>query len=446
MYNPSVKLSLYSALRMQDASCIAFVGAGGKTTAIFKVAREMSQPVIVTATTHFGTWQTQYADNHIIASDDAFIKQLEEKLQGVLLITGEVEGDRTKSIDEELLTQLHSHCKSHSIPLLIEADGSRQKSLKAWADHEPPIPSFVDQVVHVVGMGGLGKPLTDEFVHRAEIFSEISGLNIGEAVTAKSIENVLVHKDGGLKNIPSGAKRCLILNQADTSEIQSIVHSMKGNLLPCFHNIVVANLKDDLIHAVHEPIAGIILAAGEASRFGKPKQLLDWKGEPFVRVIAQTAIRAGLSPVVVVTGANSEKIEKAIRDLDVKIAHNDNWKSGQGSSIKIGTQSLPKECGGAIFLLADQPQVNTSILHALMEKHAEALYPVVAPMVIDQRANPVLFDRVTFPELLKIEGDTGGRSVFHNYRVEYLPWHDESLLLDVDTPEQYQRLVSDEDL
>ena len=146
------------------------------------------------------------------------------------------------------------------------------------------------------------------------------------------------------------------------------------------------------------------------------------------------------------TGAHAEQVKATIQDLDVITAHNNDWKSGQGSSIKVGVESLPKECGGAVFLLADQPQVNTSILHALIEKHAEALYPVVAPMVIDRRANPVLFDRVTFPDLMSIEGDTGGRSIFHKYRVEYLPWHDESLLLDVDTPEQYQKLISNEDL
>ncbi len=100
----------------------------------------------------------------------------------------------------------------------------------------------------------------------------------------------------------------------------------------------------------------------------------------------------------------------------------------------------------AIFLLADQPQVTTSILRALMEKHAEGLHPVVAPMVMDRRANPVLFDRVTFPDLASLQGDVGGRAILHKYRVEYLPWHDDRLLLDVDTPEMYKRLISDENL
>jgi molybdenum cofactor cytidylyltransferase len=175
------------------------------------------------------------------------------------------------------------------------------------------------------------------------------------------------------------------------------------------------------------------------------KQLLDWHGESFVRTVAKTALEAGCSPVIVVTGANADQIGSAVMDLDVKLAHNPDWKSGQGSSIKTGITCDPTiPSRGAIFLLADQPQVTISILRALMEKHAEELHPIVAPMVMDQRANPVLFDRSTFNDLASIQGDVGGRAIFHKHRVEYLPWHDDRLLLDVDTPEMYQRLISDE--
>jgi CTP:molybdopterin cytidylyltransferase MocA len=58
----------------------------------------------------------------------------------------------------------------------------------------------------------------------------------------------------------------------------------------------------------------------------------------------------------------------------------------------------------------------------------------------------VLFDRSTFGDLATLEGDMGGRAIFHKHRVEYLPWHDDRLLLDVDTPEMYQRLLSDDTL
>jgi molybdenum cofactor cytidylyltransferase len=472
-----MNLSIAQALRVDSAPCIAFVGAGGKTTALFKLARQLPSPVIVTATSHLGSWQFSLADRHILTDSPAPLEELEHGLQGVILVTGKMDGDRSKPIDEHLLHWLAQFCGYHSIPLLIEADGSRQKPLKAWAEHEPPIPDFVKHVVQVIGLSGLGKPLNDEFVHRPEIFSMISGLHIGETITPNVITRVLTEGQGGLKNIPDQARKTVLMNQADSDELQSSANRMVRPLLSTFDSIIISNLSEEKIFAVHEHIAGVILAAGESTRYGQVKQLLDWRGKPFIRVVAQTALEAGLSPVVVVTGAQAEKIEIAINDLDVKVVFNSDWKSGQGSSIKVGVEalrsppSLPQiqqpnlllktpisnagfgggtqrveRVGGAIFLLADQPQVTTSVIRALVEKHAEGLYPIVAPMVIDQRANPVLFDRSTFAALLTIEGDMGGRAIFHKHRVEYLPWHDDRLLLDVDTPEMYQRLISDETL
>ncbi len=183
-------------------------------------------------------------------------------------------------------------------------------------------------------------------------------------------------------------------------------------------------------------------------RFGQPKQLLDWRGEPFVRVVAQTALEAGLSPVIVViTGANAEEVEAKIKDLPVIIVRNEKWQSGQSSSIRVGVKALPANAGSAIFLLSDQPQITADVIRALIEHHTTELYPIVAPLVMmEQRANPVLFDCTTFPDLLELEGDVGGRAIFSKYPVEYLPWHDDRLLLDVDKPEDYQRLIEDDTL
>ena len=448
-------LSLAQALRVHSSPCVAFIGSGGKTTALFQLARTLSNnagtsPVIVTATSHLGVWQLGSADHHIIADAPDSIEGLEHGLRGVILITGEREGDRTKPINDNLMNWLQQFCGYHSIPLLIEADGSRGKPLKAWAEHEPPIPAFVELVVQVVGLTGLGKPLNDENVHRVEIFSRLSGLSIGESITQDSMLRVLRHLDSGLKNIPAKARRVALLNQADTHELQSAARGMAEALMDTYDSVIISSLEKEKIFAVHEGVAGIILAAGESKRFGQPKQLLDWKGQPFVRAVAKTALEAGLSPIVVISGAYAEQVETAVKDLNVIVINNQEWKSGQGSSIRAGIKTLTRgpspHMGGAIFLLTDQPQVTTSIIRALVEKHAEGLYPVVAPMVIDQRANPVLFDRSTFPDLMALEGDVGGRAIFHKYRVEYLPWHDDRLLLDVDTPEMYQRLISDETL
>jgi molybdenum cofactor cytidylyltransferase len=455
-----MSMTLARALRIGSSPCIAFTGAGGKTTALFQLARQLPPPVIVTATSHLGIWQIPFADKHIITETPSALEEIEDRLRGVILVTGSIEEDRTKPINDNLLDWLRQFCGYHSIPLLIEADGARQKPLKAWAGHEPAVPPFVDHVLQVAGLAGLGKLLNDESVHRPELFSKLSGLKIGEPITTESLIRVLEHVEGGLKNIPIGARVSTLLNQADTPELQSLAHAMVQPLLAIYHSVVISNLKEEKILAVHEPIAGIVLAAGQSSRFGQPKQLLDWHGQPFVRAVAQNALDAGLSPVVVVIGANGEKVGAAVMDMDVKVVRNDEWKNGQASSIKAGVLSLPspslratspkifgfgegwEAVGGAVFLLADQPQITTSVIRGLVEKHAEGLYPIVAPMVLDQRANPVLFDRGTFSDLTTLEGDVGGRAIFHKHRVEYLPWHDDSLLLDVDTPEHYQRLIS----
>jgi molybdenum cofactor cytidylyltransferase len=472
-----VGLTLARALRLSpsiQSEGIAFVGSGGKTTAMFQVARELNDrdaplesrrfemPVVVTTTTHLGAWQIPLADQHFIAQSP---NDLPSEFHGVTLVTSLIEGNKTTPVNESVLLWLHDKSKQGSFHLLIEADGSRQRPLKAPTDHEPAIPSFVDRVVVVAGLSGLGKPLSDEWVHRPEIFSPLSDLPLGEIITADALSRVLTHPEGGLKNIPPASRRALILNQADTPSLQSQGGTLASSLLNHYDSVIVGSLQNSFLQAF-ERTAGIILAAGESKRFGAPKQLLDWRGQPFIRVVAQTALKAGLSPVIVVTGANANQVEAAVKDLDVIITRNHEWQSGQASSIRSGLKALPSPSlrdispkskgfgrgreevvGSAIFLLADQPQIGSEVIRALVSHHAAELHPIVAPLVLEeQRANPVLFDRDTFPDLMKLEGDIGGRAIFSKHRVEFMPWHDDRLLLDVDKPEDYQRLTEDDTL
>ena len=298
-------MQLSRALRLQAPHIVSFTGAGGKTTAMFQLAHEYPQ-AIVTATTHLGAWQTSFSDHHLVA---AKLSELEEiPAWGVTLVTGGIEGDRTKPVNQEVLNWLREEAKKLHIPLLIESDGSRQKPLKAPENHEPPIPEFAETVIAVAGLSVFGKPLTNDHVHRAEIFSELSGLQINQPITADAITRMLAHPQGGLKNIPPTARRIALLNQADTPELQSIGGGMARKLLDHFDSIVIGALKKNNLQAF-EHTAGIILAAGKSTRYGAPKQLLDWKGKPFVRQIAETALHAGLWPLVVVTGSHAAEVE-----------------------------------------------------------------------------------------------------------------------------------------
>jgi molybdenum cofactor cytidylyltransferase len=145
-----------------------------------------------------------------------------------------------------------------------------------------------------------------------------------------------------------------------------------------------------------------------------------------------------------VSGAQAAEVEAAVDDLPVQIIRNSVWADGQSTSVIAGVKALPARTGAAIFLLADQPQVSVSLLRSLVEERASSLPAILAPLVNGQRSNPVLFDRQTFPELLALSGDTGGRVLFSHYQVAWLPWHNPEPLLDIDTPRDYQRLLSQE--
>lgn len=436
-------MNLSQALRLGSRSVapiVSFTGSGGKTTALFQLARQLSNfsSVLVTATSHLGIWQTSLADHHRIAKQNSDLENLPSS--GVTLITGERDGERTKPVNEIILNWLRAKSKTDNLPLLIEADGSRQKPLKAPAPHEPAIPSFAEIVVHVVGMSGLGKPLKDQHVHRAEIFSELTGLALGETVTTEPLVKLLLHPQGGLKDVPANARHIVLLNQADTPELQSIGGSVARQILNAYDAVILGSLQQNNLQ-VAEKTAGIILAAGSSSRYGQPKQLLEWKGKSFIRHVTETALRSALEPVVVVTGFQHAEIESQLQDLPVNIVYNAGYEQGQSTSIKAGISALPENVGAAVFLLADQPQIPVEVIRALVESHTSDLQAILAPLVLEEkRANPVLFDRVTFPSLLSLQGDVGGRGIFDKHKVSYLPWHDDILIFDVDKPEDYERL------
>ncbi len=460
-------MKLIKALRYSPPACIAFVGAGGKTTAIFQAARELLTPntadissrtVVVTTSTHFGSWQAKLADHVGEINSPQDIARLEKQLpDGILLLYSEENNGRLSGLQLNVLDGVYQLAKKHNLPLLIEADGSRARPLKAPAKHEPTIPDFVQLVVVVAGLSGLGKPLTNMWVHRPERFAELTGLQPGETITGDALVKLLLSNEGGMKNIPSQARKIGLVNQADTPELQSQAKTIGEKLLPVFQACIIATLsrgdrkiltdgdqtaeKIIGIHAVIEQIGGVVLAAGNSSRFGEPKQLLKWKGEALIRHVVSSAINAGLSPVGVVVGSNAGKVQAEIKDLPVRIVNNYNWMDGMSSSIKAGLTALGGEGGGVVFLQADQPQIPASLIKSLVEAHQVSLNPIIAPQVDGQRGNPVLFDVDTFRDLLTIEGDVGGRALFSHYPVQWVPWHEANILMDIDSPEDYTKFL-----
>jgi molybdenum cofactor cytidylyltransferase len=447
-------IELAQAFRIGSNERIAVVGAGGKSTLVFQLAHQFKSPVLAAATTHLSKAQLEYADRHI---------QLDEKvstetgigpiLPGITLFTGCSATDgRQTGLTMEQVEIIRQTSDIMHLPVIIEADGSRMLPLKAPGMNEPPIPQWVSLVIIVAGMSGLGKPLAEGFIHRPEVFSRLSGIAPGSPVTMEGLCRMLVHPEGGLKNIPPQARKIVLFNQADSDEQQERVRQAADSLLGVYHGVVCASLNparcpgrpESLapeIHAVYESCAAILLAGGGSKRMGSPKQVLTYQNEPFVRGIARKALAAGYSPVILVSGANAELIEAAVADLPVRTVRNLNWATGQSTSIRLGLSQVSSRCGAALFLLADQPQVPEDLLKQLRAQHAMGMPQILAPFVHGKRANPVLFDRSVFAAFDSLRGDEGGRKLFTQIPVDALDWPDESLLLDVDTNQDYQTLI-----
>jgi molybdenum cofactor cytidylyltransferase len=433
-------MDLQKALPFAPGASLAIVGAGGKTSLLFALARAQSSRVLLTTTTHLGAWQAHEADQHLVFRSDAAALDPDQLGSGVCLVTGPEDAhQKLTPLPNKMLSQLRKLAREKGWSLLIEADGARQLPLKAPAAHEPVISPWVDGVVVVAGLSGMGQPLGPGVVHRPEVFSRLSGLALGEAVSLQALAAVCRSASGGLKGIPQDVQRYLFLNQADTVRLQALGGRLARELMGDFDRVLVGALQgevsDGAVFSVHAQTAGVILAAGGSSRLGRPKQLLTWQGAPFVRRVAQTALQAGLAPLVVVTGGSAEEVAAALKGLDVDIVHNPHWESGgQSSSMQLGLSALPKRCQGAVFLLADQPQVTPVMIRALIEARARSLAPIVAPQVAGRRGNPVLFGAEMFPDLHKVEGDRGGRAVIHRSPVTWVLWVDERMAMDVDQP------------
>ncbi len=441
-------MKLSDALQLGPLPRLALVGAGGKTSALFALARQLTPPVLLSTSTHLAVRQLAMADQHFVINNAADLAQLNAALpDGTTLLTGPTERHhRTAGLSLEILALVKQLADQHQVPLLIEADGSRRRPLKAPAEHEPPIPDFVDTVIVVAGLHGLNQSLSATHVHRPARFAALAELPEQALIEPAHLARVLQHPAGGLKNIPPTARKIALLNQADTPRQASQAGQLAADLLSSYDSVLVANLKaqqpEDQILAAHQKVAGIVLAGGRAKRLARPKQLLPWRGQTFVQAVAETALQAGLDPVLVVVGAYAEQVESALAGLAVQIVHNPDWAAGQSSSVKAGLAALPPTVGGAVFMLVDQPQIPATLVRQLVTAHATQLPAITAIIVDGRRGNPVLFDRRAFPDLAAVEGDQGGRQVFAKHRPLWLPWHEPSIALDVDTEEDYQRLLA----
>jgi molybdenum cofactor cytidylyltransferase len=183
----------------------------------------------------------------------------------------------------------------------------------------------------------------------------------------------------------------------------------------------------------------VLLAAGASSRMGRPKQLLPVNGQPLLRLIAERALTAPVSAVVVVLGAHAAEIAPCLNGLSVKIVVNENWAEGMGSSLQTGVKAisaLAPAPRGVVIALGDQPDFSAAHVTHLVEMWRVSQSSIVASEANGVLMPPALFAASHFPELLSLRGDAGARSLFqlHAREVPFVPL---AAACDLDTPEDY---------
>ena len=194
-------------------------------------------------------------------------------------------------------------------------------------------------------------------------------------------------------------------------------------------------------------VSATILAAGQSSRMENGnKLLLPINGIPMISHVCNTVLKAALDPVVVVTGCDNELVTQAIPTAINEIIYNSHWQSGMASSIYSGISALPKNIDGNMIVLGDMPMLSKNTLDLLIDEfivqHGDH---IIYPVYEERQANPVIFPKKYFQEILTSTGDRGCKKILKQYSDDVvgvsigLP----EVVFDCDNEDDYFRLLED---
>ena len=189
-------------------------------------------------------------------------------------------------------------------------------------------------------------------------------------------------------------------------------------------------------------IAGVVLAAGGASRFGSPKQLAELDGVPLLQhaVDAMLAVPA-IDPVVVVLGAEAQRVLAAVELDEARAVVCPDWEEGMAASLRCGIAAVG-DADWVIVTLGDQPRVTSQVIAAVADEAASAPAGVDAVRATYDGVpgHPVALSRAMLPGVAKLRGDVGARELLGSASVRTFEAGRLCDPVDVDTPEELEGL------
>ncbi len=222
-------------IHISEPQIIAFVGGGGKSTTMYRLALELSEKqkkVLVTTTTMIfhpiiknRPYNTFYA-----GSVDSFLQKISPGKGTITVAGSEIisEGKKIKGFTPAEIKQIQTS-ENFDI-ILVEADGARGQPIKAPAEYEPIIPLNTDIVAGVIGMDCLGTIINDQNVHRPELFTKITGSSIGDILETHVINKLLESSDGIFKGTSPKSRKIVIFNKSETLNRMSKAKEIAGNI------------------------------------------------------------------------------------------------------------------------------------------------------------------------------------------------------------------------
>ncbi|MFQ5400812.1 MAG: selenium cofactor biosynthesis protein YqeC [Anaerolineae bacterium] len=449
---------IISAFILQPSSLVSIVGGGGKTTLLFALAHAWPGRVVTTTTTRIFTAQMKLSPEVVFfTAKDAknakkknfapFAVHLSAALDrfGECLVVGEVAGEKAHGVPPALPGHLLARPDVDLV--LVEADGSRMRPIKAPADHEPVIPPETTLVVPVVGIDALDGRLVD-VAHRPERVASIINYQLSinnYQLTPADVAALLTHPEGGLKGAPPGARVIPFINKVETPSQLGAARQIARRALHASRiaHVVIGAVKTERpIREVHRRVTAVVLAAGQSRRMGRPKQLLPW-GE--TTVLGQTLrhVRAAaVHDTLVITGHEAEAVAAIAAAHKCRVVHNPDYAAGEMlSSLQTAVRQLPENCAAVLVMLADQPMIEPGTIDHLLEAYWGGQGELIAPVYGGRRGNPVLIGRPYFEELLVLPPGDAPRTLLrrHADELHLVPVESDSILRDLDRPEAYER-------
>ena len=192
-------------------------------------------------------------------------------------------------------------------------------------------------------------------------------------------------------------------------------------------------------------VAAILLAAGNSSRMGAagPKQLLTYQGQPLLRRAIDTACMSAVCPVVVVLGADAERVRPTIDLVGIEIVENPRWDAGMGGSLRTGLDrvlAVAPEVDAVVLMLCDQPLVTAEDIRGLIQAHKKTGRPLVASSYSGTIGVPAVIGKQWFDRLMALPDNAGAKALFLAGGDEVAHVEVPCAAIDIDRPEDYEKL------